>query len=79
MSTDFWDQPAKLMRTHDSNGSWKGSRRPEQIGSGRLAQIVQRIATEDPEDLWRFVVVTDNGRHIRSADLRELIRLHGLS
>jgi predicted RNA-binding Zn ribbon-like protein len=76
--TDFWDQPAKLMRTHDTAGGWKGSRRPEQASVGSLSQLVERIAAEDPEDIWRFVLVTNDGKHIRSADLRELIRRHGL-
>lgn len=75
--TDFWDQPAKLLRSHDTAGSWKGSRRPEQASVGTLSQLVQRVADEDPEEIWRFVLVTDDGRHIRSADLRELIRRHG--
>ena len=78
MTADFWDQPAKLVRSHDTAGNWKGSRRPEQVSTGPLAQLVQRIASEDPEDIWRFVLVTDDGRHIRSADLRELIRRHDL-
>lgn len=78
MTTDFWDQPAKLVRSHDTAGSWKGSRRPEQVSVGPLAALVQQIAAEDPEEIWRFVLVTDDGRHIRSADLRDLIRRHGL-
>jgi hypothetical protein len=77
MTTDFWDQPAKLVRAHDTAGSWKGSRRPEQVSVGPVAELVQRVAAEDPEEIWRFVLVTDDGRHIRSADLRDLVLRHG--
>lgn len=75
MSTAFWEQPARLMRAHGAAATWKGSaRQPEQIAAGPLAQIVRQIAAEDPEDIWRFIIVTDDGHHIRSADLRALVR-----
>ncbi|ABQ70416.1 hypothetical protein [Rhizorhabdus wittichii] len=74
MSAAFWEQPARLMRVHYSGTMWKGARQPEQIAAGPLAGMVRQIAAEDPEDIWRFIIVTDDGQHIRSADLRALIR-----
>ncbi|MBO9380104.1 hypothetical protein GG804_25375 [Sphingomonas histidinilytica] len=74
MSAAFWEQPARLMRVHYSGAIWKGARQPEQIAAGPLVRMVRQIAAEDPEDIWRFIIVTDDGQHIRSADLRALVR-----
>ena len=76
MSADFWDQRVKLLRAPENAGRRSPPRSPEQVAVGPLATIIQRVADEDPDSIWRFVVVTDEGRHIRSADLRELIRRH---
>lgn len=74
MSAAFWEQPVRLMRTHYGGAMWKAARPPEQIAAGPLARMARQIAAEDPEEIWRFIIVTDDGHHIRSADLRALIR-----
>lgn len=74
MSAAFWEQPTRLMRVHYSGAMWKGARQPEQIAAGPLARMLRQIVAEDPEDIWRFIIVTEDGQHIRSADLRALVR-----
>lgn len=74
MSLGFWDQPARLLREPAPAASWKGGRRPQQVSIGSLAEAARQIATEDPEEIWRFVIVTGDGHHIRSAELRALLR-----
>ena len=74
MNTDFWERPARLMRSHIALSGWKGTRRPEQIATGTLRTVAEQVSAADPEEIWRFTVVTDDGHHIRSAELRELIR-----
>jgi hypothetical protein len=75
VSADFWERPARLMRSHVALAGWKGARRPEQIAKGTLRTVAEQVSAADPEEIWRFIVVTDDdGHHIRSAELRELIR-----
>jgi hypothetical protein len=74
MNAAFWEQPARLMRAIGRTATWKGGRQPEQIATGSLAQMVHQIAAQDSEEIWRFIIVTGDGHHIRSADLRDLVR-----
>lgn len=74
MSETFWQQPARLMRMHYGGALWKSARQPEQIAAGSLARMVRQIAAEDPEDIWRYIIVIGDGHHIRSTELRALVR-----
>lgn len=73
MTAEF-DQPVSLWRTVGGNTMRGGRRAPQKIAAGSLGEILTMVADEDPEEIWRLVVQTDDGRHIRSSELRELLR-----
>lgn len=74
MSEDFWDERAELVQSAIAGKGWGGGRAPTAILKGSLREVVDHLREQDIEQIWRFTIVTEGGRHIRSAELRSLIR-----
>jgi hypothetical protein len=74
MSADFWNEPAELIQVPVVGKGWGGGRAPTSVMKGSLAELARFLQQQDIEDIWRFTIVTATGRHIRSAELRTLIR-----
>lgn len=74
MSIDFWDEHAELVQAALSGRGWGGGRAPARLMTGSLGEIARFLGKQDLEEIWRFTVVTKSGRHIRSAELRDLVR-----
>ena len=51
-----------------------GRRAPQKIAEGSLGEMMALVAEEDPEEIWRLVIQTGDGRHLRSSELPELLR-----
>jgi len=68
------DEPASLWRTVGGNTMRGGRRAPQKIAEGSLREMMALVADEDPEEIWRLVIQTADGRHVRSSELRELLR-----
>ncbi|MGC6330775.1 hypothetical protein [Rhizorhabdus sp. FW153] len=68
------DEPASLWRTVGGNTMRGGRRAPQKIAEGSLREMMGLVAQEDPEEIWRLIVQTGDGRHLRSSDLRDLLR-----
>lgn len=74
MSGDFLEERAELVQAAIAGKGWGGGRAPTPIMKGSVGQIMEHLRQQDIEQIWRFTIVTDSGRHIRSAELRALIR-----
>ncbi|WP_160327672.1 hypothetical protein [Sporosarcina koreensis] len=51
-----------------------GRRAPQKIAEGSLCAMMALVAEEDPEEIWRLMIQTADGRHLRSSELREMLR-----
>lgn len=67
-------EPASLWRSVGGNMMRGGRRAPQKIAEGSLREMLALVAQEDPEEIWRLVVQTADGRHLRSPELRGLLR-----
>lgn len=75
MSDPLWNEPARLLRLPEQGRGWRGSRTgATEIMRGTLATLARHIGAQDPDDLWRFVIVTADEHYIRNAELRDLLR-----
>ncbi|MBD3761292.1 hypothetical protein O4H52_16470 [Sphingomonadaceae bacterium G21617-S1] len=74
MSADFWEEHGELVQAAIAGKGWGGGRAPAPIMKGSIGQIAEHLRQQDIEQIWRFTIVTDSGRHIRSAELRALVR-----
>lgn len=77
MSDASGDATATLMQTTVSGKGWSGARGPGRVVNvmtGSISDIAHYLQQQDIEEIWRFTIVTADGRHIRSTELRELIR-----
>lgn len=75
VNSPFWDAQARLLRSPDHGRGWRGPKSgPAEIMRGSLATLARHISDEDPEDLWRFAIVTAEDHYIRNAELRALLR-----
>lgn len=74
MSIQTWEEPAELIQAALGGRGWGGGRAPSRLMAGSLGEIARFLRGQDQEEIWRFTVVTESGRHIRSAELRDLVR-----
>jgi len=75
MTGAFWSSDARLLRAQDYGRGWHGPKSgPAEVMRGSLAALARHVSDQDPEDLWRFAIVTAEDHYIRNAELRDLLR-----
>lgn len=74
MSDEGWNDAAELLQAAVQGKGWGGGRAPARVMKGSVRDIVRYLRDQNIEDIWRFAILTEDGRHIRSAELRTLLR-----